>query len=222
MNIKSFLKRVIPAPARSSIRRAQRRTKALGTRTVRSVFRGLGFNVARRSDFYSPLPDINRLRERRGRWDKPSSMAGIEFDVPAMKNMLSSLVQDYLQEYQQFPSYEENARRGFGPGYTSVDAAFLYMMLRRLRPKRYLEVGSGLSTWYAHLAATRNQKDGAPWRSRVLSPIRTRLCSRFMVFTSTRWRFKTQVGSHSADCRQAMYCLSIRRMSFDSTATCRF
>jgi predicted O-methyltransferase YrrM len=170
MSIKSFLKRVIPAPARSNIRRAQRRTKAFGTRTVRSVFRGLGFNVARRSDFYSPLPDINQLRRRRDRWDKPSSMAGIDFDVPAMKSTLTTLVQDYLQEYQQFPSYEENARRGFGPGYTSVDAAVLYMMLRRLRPKRYLEVGSGLSTWYAHLAAKRNQKDGAPLEIACIEP----------------------------------------------------
>jgi predicted O-methyltransferase YrrM len=137
---------------------------------LRSMFRGLGFNVARRKDFYSPLPDVEQLRRLQARWDRPSALVGIELDVPAMKNTLKEIAGKFLDEYLKYPSYEENARRGFGPGYTSVDAAVLYMMLRHLRPQRYLEIGSGLSTWYAHLAATRNAVDGAPLEISCIEP----------------------------------------------------
>src|SRR5262249_46767338 len=41
-------------------------------------------------------------------------------------------------------------------------ALVLYMMIRHIRPKRYIEVGSGLSTYYCSLAAARNSSEGYP------------------------------------------------------------
>ena len=36
----------------------------------------------------------------------------------------------------------------------------LYMMIRHMRPQRYFEVGSGLSTYYSSLATSQNAKEG--------------------------------------------------------------
>ena len=70
-----------------------------------------------------------------------------------MKTELSGLLSRYLEEFTAIPPYEQLEQVGYGPGYTAVDALTLYMMIRHLKPKRYVEVGSGLSTYYCSLAA---------------------------------------------------------------------
>ena len=59
---------------------------------------------------------------------------------------------------------------GFGPGYTAVDAMTLYMMIRHLKPRRYIEVGSGVSTFYCSLAAQRNASEGHPLEMTCIEP----------------------------------------------------
>ena len=75
---------------------------------------------------------------------------------------MSELLSRYLDEFSEIPPYEELRKMGFGPGYTAVDALTLYMMIRHIKPKRYVEVGSGLSTYYCSLAAARNTSEGHP------------------------------------------------------------
>jgi predicted O-methyltransferase YrrM len=130
----------------------------------------LGWVVARSSDYYSPLRPVSELRRHVARWHRPSGLAGLSFDLDAMTATLESLVAAYGHEYSLLPSYEEIKRRRRGPGFTTVDAMVLYMMLRRQQPRRYVEVGSGLSTYYAHLAAARNAAGGRPARITVVDP----------------------------------------------------
>jgi hypothetical protein len=59
---------------------------------------------------------------------------------------------------------------GFGPGYTAVDALTLYMMIRDLKPRHYIEVGSGVSTFYCSLAAQRNRNEGHPLQITCIEP----------------------------------------------------
>jgi predicted O-methyltransferase YrrM len=54
-----------------------------------------------------------------------------------------------------------------------VDALTLYLMLRHHKPARYLEVGSGLSTDYALLAAAANAAEGRPVKMTVIDPFMT-------------------------------------------------
>ena len=124
------------------------------------TFNEYGLNVSRIDDFYSPLPVITQLEKSKERWAKPSGLAGVNYDLGSMKDLLMSLVSEFGEEYAKLPSYAENAKVGFGPGYTPFDAMVLYMMIRRIRPKRYFEVGSGLSTYYCSLAASQNAKEG--------------------------------------------------------------
>jgi predicted O-methyltransferase YrrM len=129
-----------------------------------------GFVVARRSDYYSPLPSRRRLQSTRGRWDKPSSLLGVDYDLAGMKGTLAELVALYQEEFLELMPYEEALQLGFGPGYPRLDAMVLYAMLRLKRPKRYVEVGSGLSTYYASLAAERNAREGSPMRITCVEP----------------------------------------------------
>jgi len=130
----------------------------------------LGWTVARTSDYYSPLRPVAELKRHVARWYQPSRMLGVAFDPPAMMTALEGMVESYGREYSELPSYDEIRKQRLGPGFTRVDAMVLYMMLRHHKPARYLEVGSGLSTYYAWLAAARNAAEGRPMEITVVDP----------------------------------------------------
>ena len=106
-----------------------------------------GYTVAQRGDFYSPLTPASELKATVGRWNRPSTLEGLSYDVGQMKEALSDLLSQYLEEFSTIPPYEQLRQAGYGPGYTAIDALTLYMMIRHIKPARYVEVGSGLSTY---------------------------------------------------------------------------
>ena len=134
------------------------------------VMDSCGFVVARKSDYYSPLPSRRRLKSSMTRWAKASSLAGVTYDISEMKVVLADLVGRYHDEFMALLPYEEALVLGFGPGYTRLDALVLYAMLRARKPTRYVEVGSGLSTYYASLAGQRNASEGCPMRITCVEP----------------------------------------------------
>jgi hypothetical protein len=129
----------------------------------------MGYSVARKSDYYSPLPSLDRLKKTYERWHRPSALAGIEYDLEAMKKELQTLLSRYYDEFFTFPAFEQ-LRKRFGPGFTPADALMLYMMIRQLKPKLYIEVGSGLSTYYCSLAAEKNASEGYPLQMTCIEP----------------------------------------------------
>ena len=129
-----------------------------------------GYQVARDEDYYSPLPSVARLRTNVARWNRPSALHGVEYDLAAMKSALAELLARYLEEFLTYPPYAEVRQMGFGVGYTAVDALTLYMMIRHLKPQRYIEVGSGVSTFYCSLAAQRNASEGHPLQITCIEP----------------------------------------------------
>ena len=141
---------------------------------IRAVqgFAGLfGYNVVKRADYYSTLPVLSEIEQSRARWDRPSELVGVDADVAGMAKTLQGLAETWEREYAEATGdYLTNTRRGFGPGYPQLDARTLYYMLREHKPARYLEVGSGLSTHYASLAAARNKADGRPLQITCIEP----------------------------------------------------
>jgi hypothetical protein len=129
-----------------------------------------GFQVARDDDYYSPLPSVTRLQANISRWKRPSALHGIQYDLETMKAAFADLLNSYLNEFQGYPPYSQVKEMGFGPGYTEVDALTLYMMIRHLNPRRYIEVGSGVSTYYCSLAAERNARQGSPIEITCIEP----------------------------------------------------
>jgi hypothetical protein len=129
-----------------------------------------GYQVARDDDYYSPMPSLARLRANVARWNRPSALHGVEYNLASMKSVLAELLARYLDEFLAYPAYSEVQTMGFGPGYTGVDALTLYMMIRQLKPRRYIEVGSGVSTFYCNLAAQRNASEGHPLEMTCIEP----------------------------------------------------
>lgn len=154
--MKSLIKRVVPAAAWQQLRNL----KHGAARSLRGLFESAGLSVARTRDYYSPLPSERQLRRKQSRWARPSPLSGLQCDLASMKERFDRLVKDHYAEFSTLPSHADLCRAGYGPGYPHVDAFTLYAMIRQMRPGRYLEVGSGLSTYYTHLARERNRDQG--------------------------------------------------------------
>jgi methyltransferase family protein len=119
-----------------------------------------GLNVTLAADYYSPLPDLRGLQKNRDRWSRPSDLAGLKIDLAQMKKLWCHVAAAFQAEFESLPSYAELMRESYGEGYTPLDAMTLYFLLRHYRPRRYLEVGAGLSTYYATCAARQNAAEG--------------------------------------------------------------
>ena len=164
--LRSIVKKVVPSPVRE-------RMRTLGKTSARGFqwsMDACGFVVARKSDYYSPLPSRRQLSETRARWERPSALTGISYDLATMKTTLAELIDTYSAEFLDLLPYERARELGFGPGYPRMDALVLYSMLRAKKPKQYLEVGSGLSTYYADLAGQRNASEGRPMQITCVEP----------------------------------------------------
>ncbi len=110
--------------------------------------------------FYSPVPDTRILRKTMKRWNSPSALAGINISLPAQEAFLQKL-SAHNAECASLPDYESVTQQGLGEGYSIVDAHTLYLLLRHVKPKRMMEVGSGVSTLFALEALAKNGAEGA-------------------------------------------------------------
>ncbi len=110
--------------------------------------------------FYSPVPDTRILRKTMKRWNAPSSLAGVNISQEAHEIFLRNL-QPFSTETASLPNYQSVTQQGLGEGYSEVDAHTLYLMLRHIKPKRMMEVGSGVSTLFALEALAKNGAEGA-------------------------------------------------------------
>ncbi len=129
-----------------------------------------GLNVTLAADYYSPLPDLRRLQENRDRWSRPSELVGLKIDLAQMKDFWSSVAASFLAEFESLPSYADLMKESYGEGYTPLDAMTLYFLLRHHRPRRYVEVGAGLSTYYASCAGQQNLAEGQPMAITCIEP----------------------------------------------------
>jgi len=161
---KETLKTALPP----SVVRAIRSVKSSPAKAVQAVAGACGYNISRRKDYYSPLPSVDDLRRTKDRWQKPSSLTGIRYDLEEMKRIARDLFSS--SELAKLPSFQEITKAGFGPGYPRVDAMVLYAMIRRYSPARYVEIGSGVSTYYCSLAAKENAREGHPLRITCVEP----------------------------------------------------
>jgi hypothetical protein len=98
--------------------------------------------------YYSPLPDLNDVRRNEARLfgAPPTTIPGI--DLREAQQM--ALLEQFAQLYPSIP-FGDEPRPGLryhylNPAYGHSDAIMLHCMLRTLRPKHLVEVGSGHSS----------------------------------------------------------------------------
>ena len=98
--------------------------------------------------FYSPIPSLDEVRndEERIFGVFPRNLPGIELQESQQRELLEGLVQ-YYQQMPFQPHKFEGLRYYFeNPAYSYSDGSLLHCMIRFLRPKRIVEIGSGYSS----------------------------------------------------------------------------
>lgn len=108
--------------------------------------RALAFAPA--GHFYSPLPDLKLVRQQHGDLfeRRIHDIPGVDINHAGQMKLLNEFV-PYYNELPFGDEPKDGLRYGFqNPFYSYSDGIFLYSMLRHLRPRRYLEIGSGYSS----------------------------------------------------------------------------
>lgn len=146
---------VVPA---AWILKAVRRAGIERLPRVRSILRSIGvFPV--RNHYYEPLFDFSQLTQPLDR-DRP--LPGIDMNVPGQLALLQRMT--FTDELSSFPVEPcGDGLYAYDNGwYGAGDAEFLYSIIRLMKPRCVLEVGSGYSTLMAIEALRRNAAEGAP------------------------------------------------------------
>jgi predicted O-methyltransferase YrrM len=121
------------------------------------VWEGRGYHVLP-VHFYEPLPDradVERALASR------SALVGVDLAPARQLDLLEELAQ-WKGEYDALPRTAAESPDGFYLDNTlfgSVDAEVLYSVIRKLRPKRIFEIGSGFSTLVSARACRANEAE---------------------------------------------------------------
>jgi len=120
--------------------------------------------------FYQPVPDTRTLRD--SLWSERTGIPGLDFREADQMELVRSFAAAYRSEYEAFPREPDGAPCTYylnNGGFRSVDAEILHCMIRRFRPKRMIEVGSGLSTCLAARALRMNAEGASAATCRFTS-----------------------------------------------------
>ncbi len=87
----------------------------------------------------------------------PRNLPAIDLNIKAQLELLSTL--DYAEELRQFPNVPDGGSKPhfFNSNFEEGDAEFWYAFIRKTKPRKIIEVGSGFSTRFAIEAIRRNQ-----------------------------------------------------------------
>ena len=108
-----------------------------------------------RNHYYEPLFNFKQLKKK---LYKDRNLPGINFNLNRQLNNLSSLV--YTNELRDLnlkknsPNFNFNIKNGF---FEHGDAEIYYQLIRHIKPKNILEIGSGQSTLIALEAIKKNK-----------------------------------------------------------------
>ena len=134
--------------------------RAAAMRAQRS-FSNMGVFVVP-NHFYAPMADTNDLARSKASWARPATFHGIDIDLNQQEARLVQMVLPLEPEYRDNTAFREAEKNGFGLGFGYIEAQCLHGMVRSLRPKRIIEIGSGVSTYCMQVAAALNANDGTP------------------------------------------------------------
>jgi hypothetical protein len=126
--------------------------------TARALANRCGFEIMLKT-YYSPLPDLRHLPAET--WSDAHPMPGVEFDLDAQAAFLEMNLGEALTEFRPDPSVAPQYRYDEqNPSYPLPDARLLFAMIRRLRPRLIVELGSGQTSRVIAQACRRNAADG--------------------------------------------------------------
>jgi predicted O-methyltransferase YrrM len=110
-------------------------------------------------NYYSPVPDIYSLKATKDIWAKKSALPGLAVDLDEQVKALQTICTPYRQEYAGNKFYKEGVANYFGQGYGYIEAQALHGIIRHYKPRKIIEVGSGVSTYCMMKALELNATD---------------------------------------------------------------
>jgi predicted O-methyltransferase YrrM len=108
--------------------------------------------------YYASVSSILELERTRQRWAKKSLLPGVATTLEDQVAALKRICVPFQREYAGNEAYRHAIEHEFGPGYGYIEAQALWAVVRYCRPKRIIEIGSGVST-YCMLKALENNID---------------------------------------------------------------
>lgn len=136
------------------------------TKTLFPFWQRLGFHITR-NHYYEPIPDTRELKDEL--WQKKSELVGIDMHEQDQLRLLAFFNSTYKKEYDLLPQQKEHEINPydyyvFNGSFETVDGEILYCMIRSLKPKKIMEIGSGFSTFIAAKAIEENKKEDGSYR----------------------------------------------------------
>jgi len=122
------------------------------------------------SHFYSPVPSLKSFKGKD--WKACRSCASLDLHLPEQIQRLETELLPFATEWT-FPDtsagteHEFHFNNGF---FERVDAEVAYSFVRRHKPKRIIEVGSGNTTLVLAAALRRNAAEGSPGELTCIEP----------------------------------------------------
>lgn len=109
--------------------------------------------------YYSPVADVNQLEKLKDFWANKSELPAIHFDLDEQVTKLHDICLPFQKEFIGNKNYTDAVKNHFGPGYGFIEAQALYSFIRSKKPKKIIEVGSGVSTYCMLKANDINKKE---------------------------------------------------------------
>jgi hypothetical protein len=140
-----------------------------GYRGLRALAERVGFQVVLKT-FYSPIPDLAALPP--GFFERVAELPGIDLDLDRQLAFVRETLAGPMAEFRppERPTGEPHRYAVANPSYGRLDASTLYAMVRALRPRRIVELGSGQSSLVTAEAVRANAADGHPCRYEAFDP----------------------------------------------------
>jgi Methyltransferase domain len=124
-----------------------------------------------RVHYYSPVPDISDL-DRRNVWQRRSDLAGIAWDEERHLSLMQKLATNYGHECSWPHDFAGDDTQFFtnNSGFSFGCAAVTHSLIRLNKPKKIIEIGSGLSTKVIAAAVRRNRSESVFGEFIVVDP----------------------------------------------------
>lgn len=113
--------------------------------------------------FYSPVPDTRRIPECAWNISKVGLSIVERIDLSFLDKM-----RDYQNEFEEILKGRVNGFSMSNGSFETVDAEVYYGMIRILKPKNIIEIGSGNSTKLAVAAVLRNKQENGEYQCKII------------------------------------------------------
>lgn len=123
---------------------------------ISSLLSKAGFHLLRKH-YYLPIPEEEDLT-----FERDTELVGINMNESTSFNLIENVFNKFKEEFNSFPSNKTDDLYQYyllNGSFMAIDGNVYYSLIRHLKPKKIVEVGSGNSTLLAAQAIMRNLEE---------------------------------------------------------------